>query len=361
MNNKYTTNISAVITMHNGIGIISKTLESMVNQTYKLNEVIVVDDCSTDNSYEFVSNYYSWVRLYKTKKNSGPGAARNLGASVSSNSIVLFLDHDIRLNKYLVNNLMSAHCKYSQYSIYVPRILYSNKPDIIQSEGTDVHFLGISLLSPNSGNSINHSKCINRELLAFGGGCYLIDYKRCSKKIFYDESLFYTLEDTDFSIANARAGNKAMFVSSAQVLHNTGTTIGLSHTNGKKYPGKRLELLIRNRLVLIFKHFSLSFLLKMAPASLIFDLSLLIFSIIKSDDKLAPFKAHYKLLHMLKRIIRYRKNTKDYPFTNQLRNQLQLTLYIKPETYRGKATEPIFYMLNYFLRIYGRYILGIKN
>ena len=76
---------------------ISKSIESVVNQTYKNWEMIVIDDCSSDNSISIIEktiNEDSRVKLIKLKKNSGPAKARNEGISKATGKYITFLDSD---------------------------------------------------------------------------------------------------------------------------------------------------------------------------------------------------------------------------------------------------------------------------
>ena len=74
--------------MTNGLRSVSK-LENV--------EVIVVDDCSTDDSYEQILEYsksYPMVKVYRNDRNSGPGLSRNYGISQSTGKYITFLDSD---------------------------------------------------------------------------------------------------------------------------------------------------------------------------------------------------------------------------------------------------------------------------
>lgn len=72
--------------------------ESLVSQTYKNFEVIIIDDCSTDDSYNHLMTYKENssldIVLLKTKRNSGPGLARNLGLEKVIGKYVMFIDSD---------------------------------------------------------------------------------------------------------------------------------------------------------------------------------------------------------------------------------------------------------------------------
>ena len=72
-------------------------ITSVISQTYKSWELIIVDDCSTDNSLKIIKKYAkidNRIKLIKLKKNSGPAVARNKGIKVSKGRYMAFLDSD---------------------------------------------------------------------------------------------------------------------------------------------------------------------------------------------------------------------------------------------------------------------------
>lgn len=86
--------ISVVIPLYNKEDCIKKTLDSVLNQSYKDFEVIVVDDGSTDKSAEIVASITdSRIRLI-TQRNGGPSAARNRGIKEANEEYVAFIDAD---------------------------------------------------------------------------------------------------------------------------------------------------------------------------------------------------------------------------------------------------------------------------
>lgn len=89
--------ISIVIPAYNAEKYISYTLDSVLNQTYSDFEVIVIDDCSADKTYEIMEKYAELddrIRIYKNEKNSGVSFTRNFGVSVSNGDYIAFLDSD---------------------------------------------------------------------------------------------------------------------------------------------------------------------------------------------------------------------------------------------------------------------------
>ena len=87
--------VTVIIPMHNSSKHIEECLESVINQTYKNLEIIVVDDASTDNSLELVKNIEdNRIKLIELRENVGAGIARNKGIEVASGDYISFLDSD---------------------------------------------------------------------------------------------------------------------------------------------------------------------------------------------------------------------------------------------------------------------------
>ncbi len=89
--------ISVVIPNYNNAEYITECIESIENQTYPIEEIIVVDDCSKDNSLavlDELSEKYSNLRIIALKKNGGVSHARNTGLAAVKTPYVTFIDSD---------------------------------------------------------------------------------------------------------------------------------------------------------------------------------------------------------------------------------------------------------------------------
>ena len=84
--------ISVIISNYNTANYISKAIESVLNQTYTNIEIIVVDDCSTDDSVSIISKYP--VKLIKNTINLGCGVSRKVGIAQATGDYLIFLDSD---------------------------------------------------------------------------------------------------------------------------------------------------------------------------------------------------------------------------------------------------------------------------
>lgn len=98
---------SIIIPAYNAEQYIQDSINSILNQTYSNHEIIVIDDCSTDNTYNVVKNN-SNVKLLQTPINSRQGAARNIGLDNCSGDYILFLDaDDILFDNFVLENLLA--------------------------------------------------------------------------------------------------------------------------------------------------------------------------------------------------------------------------------------------------------------
>ena len=89
--------ISVIIPSYNRANIIERSAKSVLNQTYKDIELIIVDDCSSDNTEEVVAEfakYDSRVRYIRHEKNQGACVARNTGIDAAKGEYIAFQDSD---------------------------------------------------------------------------------------------------------------------------------------------------------------------------------------------------------------------------------------------------------------------------
>lgn len=87
--------ISVIIPTFNRAKLITRSVKSVLNQTYENIEIIVVDDGGSDNTKEVLSKIKdNRLKYYRLRKNSGTGAARNYGISKATGNYIAFQDSD---------------------------------------------------------------------------------------------------------------------------------------------------------------------------------------------------------------------------------------------------------------------------
>jgi glycosyltransferase involved in cell wall biosynthesis len=88
----YELTVSVIIPVYNGERHLAQSIESVLNQSLRPDEIIVVDDGSTDHTARVAKSFSQVKYLYQD--NQGPGGARNTGVKLASGTVLTFLDCD---------------------------------------------------------------------------------------------------------------------------------------------------------------------------------------------------------------------------------------------------------------------------
>ncbi len=99
--------VSIIVNNYNYGRFIGEAIDSALNQTYPNTEVVVVDDGSTDESREVISQYKDRI-ISVLKENGGQASAFNVGLSTSHGDIIIFLDSDDYLFPNAVEEVVAA-------------------------------------------------------------------------------------------------------------------------------------------------------------------------------------------------------------------------------------------------------------
>ena len=91
--NNHQNSISVVIPVFNRKQLIERSINSVINQTYPPDEIIVIDDGSIDGTYDLIKKNYPQVILIH-QENKGVSAARNVGITIAKGKWIAFLDSD---------------------------------------------------------------------------------------------------------------------------------------------------------------------------------------------------------------------------------------------------------------------------
>lgn len=105
--------VSVIIPIFNREKYIKKCVESVISQTYEKLEVILIDDGSTDKSYEICKNLTiqdSRVKVYQFE-NSGVSNARNKGVELSNGEYIIFIDSDDYIEPEMISRMVDEIIK----------------------------------------------------------------------------------------------------------------------------------------------------------------------------------------------------------------------------------------------------------
>lgn len=96
--------VSIIITAYNYEKYIERAIRSCLDQSLPKSqyEVIVINDCSTDNTTKILENYESEIRIFNLEKNVGLSAARNFAVKKAKGQFIVFLDADDYIQRDLL-------------------------------------------------------------------------------------------------------------------------------------------------------------------------------------------------------------------------------------------------------------------
>ena len=104
--------VSIIITNYNYGKYLARCVRSCLAQKHTDVEIIVVDDCSTDNSLEVLSSYAKDVKIIINKKNVGVAASANVGIKAARSQFVIRVDADDFVNAnmcYIMKHYLEAN------------------------------------------------------------------------------------------------------------------------------------------------------------------------------------------------------------------------------------------------------------
>jgi glycosyltransferase involved in cell wall biosynthesis len=185
--------LSVVIPNFNGSRTLRQTLQSMVDQLPIETEVVMVDDCSTDQSVELVERDFSNVRVHKNSSNLGAASARNIGIELTRGEWILFVDADVILSPGCIDSLIAASQK---ADLVFPCIRYPNGKVMYPIGHMQESYLMISPVF-----------LIRRSSLGF------------LKSPAFDDTYKVYCEDTDFFLRAYLAGLVSIYQSAAEAIH----------------------------------------------------------------------------------------------------------------------------------------------
>ncbi len=162
-------NISVIIPTYNRKDFLLTTVESVINQTFHDFELLIIDDGSTDNTRDFISQYNdSRIRYYYLKKNKGPSFARNFGIKKSRADFIAFLDSDDRWKKDKLKIQYNAMISNSRFLLsHTEEIWYKNgkilnPKKIHKKRGGDIFEQSLKLCSISMSTVMAHKDIFNK-------------------------------------------------------------------------------------------------------------------------------------------------------------------------------------------------------
>jgi GT2 family glycosyltransferase len=260
---------SLCVVNYNGLRYLRETLAAAVRNASELTEIIVFDNASTDGSAELAEKEFPTVKVVRLGENRGPGPARNAALDRAVSDRVLIVDNDVRLTEHCAELMSAALDLEPNAAVCMPSVIYAHKPDMVQYDGAENHFLGQQIVQ-NADVPLAVLPLAVRKVGSLITAAFMVDRSRLPSDMRFDESFFIYLEDHDFGVRTRLLGRDVLSVPEAHVLHAEGTE-GLSLRQLGKYSSMRVFCIIRNRWLFIWKNLSARTLIVLFPLMVVYE------------------------------------------------------------------------------------------
>ena len=234
---------SIIIVNYNGKHFLKDCFVSIKSSDSPDEEVILVDNASSDGSLEYVRAEFPWVKVIALQENCGFAEANNIGAKVASGRYLAFLNNDTVVSPQWLKALIDVLSSDPTVGAAGSKLLLYNKPGKLNSAGANITFNGggydigfgdkdakqYNIPGPR-GAVCAASMLVRRdEFLALGG---------------FDPMYFMYFEDIDLCWQYWLSGQKVLYVPDSIVSHRFGGTSGSDkHVPLRVFYGTRNSML----------------------------------------------------------------------------------------------------------------------
>ena len=261
--------VSVIVVTYNSRDDIEQCLRSVADQDYPNFEIIVVDNNSEDDTVALVRGAFPSVVIVENNANCGFAAGNNRGIAASGGTYVAVLNPDTIVERAWLAELVRPLEERADVAACQSRLLFYDRPDVINAEGNDVNYLGFTWCR-NYGNRSDGATEI-QPTPALSGCSTILRRDVLDQLGLFDEDFFMYLEDTDLSLRIRRAGYQIVCNPKSVVYHK------YKFDRGKK----KFYYLEKNRMMLLLKNYDRAKLLRIMPAFMFMEIGILALSIFR--------------------------------------------------------------------------------
>lgn len=250
---------SVILVNHNGRSHLEKCLPSVFPTLTPEDELLVVDNGSTDGSADWIAERFPSVRLIRTPVNGGFGYGCNLGARHALGRYLVFLNPDTAVAPGWLDALLTPLAD-PEVALVTLCILRMDEPALINTAGNEVHLTGLAFCRGAGMPVTAFSE--PAEVAAISGAAFSIRRDLWEALGGMDETFFLYVEDTDLSWRAQLSGYRCLYVPAPLVYHNYALRFG----------EKKFFFQERNRYLLLLKNLRWRTLLVLLPSLLLAEM-----------------------------------------------------------------------------------------
>lgn len=228
--------ISAILPNYNGRTLLGKNIPSLIEAlTGITHEIIVVDDCSSDDSVNFLKETYPEIKVIRNEVNIGFSSTCNKGIRAAKMDLISVINTDVTFTPDYFKNMIDEFDDESLFAVKGDIVNYDKSfDDVINIDRTTLLYYKRGFLRFDTRDPLTSRTLISGDSAQFIalGCCFVCDREMMLKLNGFDEiySPFYW-EDSDLARRAMSSGYKLLYLPDSVVYHQASSTIANYRSN----------------------------------------------------------------------------------------------------------------------------------
>jgi GT2 family glycosyltransferase len=250
--------ISVIVVNYNGRDFLGELLLSLERQSRRANQVIVVDNASTDGSASYVRQRFPWVTLIESPANTGFAGGNNIGFACADGDYVALLNSDTTLDPDWLAELERVLDADDRVGAAVSKIYLGKDRAVIDCAGAQFNNLGFCW-----GRGSNQDDCGQfdeaGQVAAVTACAMMLRREALAGRPLFDQQFYLYYEEFDLTIRLRGQGYTIVYVPSAVVYHHRSRSLKQLSTEPSLIHQFYTN---RNRVKILAKYYPASLLLR---------------------------------------------------------------------------------------------------
>ncbi len=257
--------VSVIIVNYNGQHLLGELFESLARQTRLADEVIMVDNASTDRSVDHVREHFPWVTVIELLTNTGFAEGNNIGVAKAQGDYVALSNSDTVMDERWLAELMQVLEGDDRIGAGVPKISLDALGRRICQAGAEFNNLG-NLWGRGFNQRDNGQFDTVTEVPGLTACSVMLRRKVFEGEPVFDPSFFMYYEELDLTLRLRASGYSIVYVPTAVVYHKLMQSVQKVSSQPELF---QQFFCNRNRMKIVMKYYPFTVLLRSSPLILL--------------------------------------------------------------------------------------------
>ncbi len=240
--------VAAVVLNYNGKDLTLETVESLLAMTYPACRVVVVDNASTDGSYEAVREAFPDVAQVRVEVNQGPASGMNAGLRYvleQGFDYALLLNNDIQVAPEMVTEMVAVAERDPMIGVVGPKAYYFWDRERIWSAGGILRFKE-SVTRERGDGELDRGQWDRDEEVDYICGCAMLVRRSAIEATgLWDTTYTLGVEDADWCARMKQEGYSCWYAHRAKLWHKVGQSVGVYKPGRTFHTGRNMAIFVR--------------------------------------------------------------------------------------------------------------------